>query len=370
MTLILALLGATLFLAYNNGANDNFKGVASLFGSNTVSYRVAITWATVTTFSGSMASFFLAQTLIKMFSGKGLVPDELVGSHAFLSAVALGAGITVWLATLTGFPISTTHSLTGAIVGAGLMAVGLQVNFALLTQKFLLPLFISPVAAVLLAFVFYYIFRAARLRLGIEKEYCVCIGREKRLVPIAQPASALALQPAAEIAMHLGPEAQCSEQYAGRYWGLNCQRTIDAAHFLSAGVVCFARGLNDTPKIAALLLVVQALDLHLGIALVGVAMAVGGLLNARRVAETISRKMTTMNHGQAFAANLATGVLVVIASKLGYPVSTTHVSVGSLAGIGVITRQANLKVIVSILCAWFITLPCAALFAGLAFALM
>ena len=66
------------FLAYNNGANDNFKGVATLFGSGTTEYRGAITWATVTTFMGSVASIFLAKTLVKNFSGKGLVPDELI----------------------------------------------------------------------------------------------------------------------------------------------------------------------------------------------------------------------------------------------------------------------------------------------------
>src|SRR6185436_20174663 len=108
---------ATCFLAYSNGANDNFKGVASLFGSRTASYRAAISWATITTFAGSVAAIFLAEGLLKKFSGKGLVPDLLTGSPSFLLAVAIGAGATVILATLTGFPISTTHGLTGALVG-------------------------------------------------------------------------------------------------------------------------------------------------------------------------------------------------------------------------------------------------------------
>ena len=73
--LVLALFLATLFLAYSNGANDNFKGVATLFGSQTTNYKVAIWWATITTFAGSVCSIFLAQTLLKNFSGKGLVPD-------------------------------------------------------------------------------------------------------------------------------------------------------------------------------------------------------------------------------------------------------------------------------------------------------
>src|SRR3954471_15359443 len=96
------LIAGTIFLAYSNGANDNFKGVASLFGSKTCSYRTAITWATLTTFAGSIASIFLAQTLLKRFSGKGIVPDQIVGSEYFVLAVAIGAGLTVIIATLIG----------------------------------------------------------------------------------------------------------------------------------------------------------------------------------------------------------------------------------------------------------------------------
>src|ERR671937_3245653 len=120
---------ATCFLAYCNGANDNFKGVASLFGSRTCNYRTAISWATVTTFAGAIVSIFLAQTLLRKFSGEGIVPDHFAGSEYFLLAVAFGAGLTVIIATLTGFPISTTHGLTGAIIGCGVLAVGSRANF-------------------------------------------------------------------------------------------------------------------------------------------------------------------------------------------------------------------------------------------------
>jgi PiT family inorganic phosphate transporter len=144
----IALFLATCFLAYSNGANDNFKGVASLYGSKTTSYRTAITWATITTFAGSITAIFLAQALLKKFSGKGLVPDAIVGSEQFLLAVVIGAACTVILATRFGFPISTTHALTGAIIGSGLVAVGTQVNFAALGGGFVLPLVLSPVLAI------------------------------------------------------------------------------------------------------------------------------------------------------------------------------------------------------------------------------
>src|SRR2546423_12851587 len=133
--MITLLFLATCFLAYSNGANDNFKGVASLYGSRTCSYRTAITWATLTTMAGSMAAIFLAQSLLKKFSGKGLVPDALTTQPQFLLAGALGAAAAVILATLLGFPISTTHGLTGALVGAGLVAGASSVNFAALGKN-------------------------------------------------------------------------------------------------------------------------------------------------------------------------------------------------------------------------------------------
>jgi PiT family inorganic phosphate transporter len=363
--MIFALLFlATCFLAYSNGANDNCKGVASLFGSRTCNYRVAISWATITTFAGSIMSIFLAQTLLKKFSGKGIVPDQFAGSHYFVLAVAIGAGLTVILATLTGLPISTTHALTGAITGCGIVAVGTPVTFGALGNGFILPLLLSPVLAIALAGVLYILFRALRLATGIRKEWCICLGAEERAVAIPQP-SLLALHAVpSPVSLTIDEQENCRMRYAGSFLGVGAQQVMDAGHFLSAGTVSFARGLNDTPKIVALLLLWKALDIRWGFEAVAATMAIGGLLNARKVAETISKKITAMNHGQGFTANLTTAILVVLASLYGLPVSTTHVSVGSLFGIGLTTGQANLRVINTIVFCWLITLPCAAIFAG------
>ena len=149
---ILFLLIAVAFLAYSNGANDNFKGVASLFGSGAASYRTALVWATITTLAGSLCALFLAQTLLIKFSGKGLAPDELIQSIPFITAGASGAGLTVILATRLGFPVSTTHALIGALTGTTLLATD-TINFSALGNSFILPLLLSPVLSVLLAMV-------------------------------------------------------------------------------------------------------------------------------------------------------------------------------------------------------------------------
>ena len=370
MVILVALFLATCFLAYSNGANDNFKGVASLYGCRAASYRTALTWATVTTFAGSIASIFLAEALLKKFSGKGLVPDNLAGSEPFLLAVVLGAAVTVILATRLGFPISTTHALTGAIVGCGMIAVGTGVNFAALGKGFVIPLLLSPILAIALGGLLYFLFRSLRLVCGVKKELCICAGQEERVVGVPQPASVLALRTTRTLTLTVDEQENCRERYAGSMLGFTAQQVMDGAHFLSAGVVSFARGLNDTPKIVAMLLLLKWMDIRWGFFAVAVTMGAGGLLNARRVAETMSHRITAMNHGQGFSANLTTGVLVILASFFGLPVSTTHVSVGALFGMGVLTGQANPGVMLNIVLSWLITLPCAAFVGGVAYAVL
>ena len=360
---LLLIFIAAVFLAYANGANDNFKGVATLFGCGATNYKRALGWATLTTFAGSVCSIFLAATLIKNFSGKGLVPDAVTASPNFLLAVALAAGCTVILATVLSFPISTTHGITGALVGAGLVAAGSQLNFAKLGNSFFLPLLVSPLIALALGTVVYLIGHAVRVYTGVSKEWCVCIGETTTLVPVSEQGS-LFVNSMVLPNVQLATWENCSQRYVGKVVGISIQKILDFFHFVSAGSVSFARGLNDTPKIVAFLLVIQVLDIRWGLLAVGMGMAVGGLISARRVALTMSKKITPMTHGQGFAANLVTSGLVIFASRLGVPVSTTHVSCGSLFGIGMVTRQANMRVIREILMSWILTLPVAAILGG------
>jgi len=225
------IFGAMLCVAYANGANDTFKGVATLFGSGTTNYKKALWWATATTLAGSIAAVFLATTLVHTFRGQGLIPATLAGSEPFVVAVLSGTALTVFFASKIGTPISTTHSLTGALLGAGLVAVG-------------------------------------------------------------------------------------------------------------------------------------GLDLMWGVFLVAVLMALGGLLHAQRVAETMSKRITAIDPDQGVIANLVTSVLVICASRWGLPVSTTHVSCGALFGIGAANGKAHWGVVRNIVLAWVVTLPLAALLAA------
>jgi PiT family inorganic phosphate transporter len=343
---------AAAWLAYSNGANDNMKGVATLLGSRTTGYRSALRLGTAATFAGSACALLLAGGLVSAFSGRGIVPGALVGDPSFLLAVGTGSAAVVMVATVAGLPVSTTHALVGSLAGAGIAASGPRlVGWQTLASAFALPLLVSPLLAATVVALANPVSQAMRRRMGVEQDTCWCVGQEQ---PIVSSSVAVAALPAA----HVGTVAECAARYQGRFLGVSAQRLLDAAHYSSAGAVSFARGLNDTPKIAALVLAgTAALPSGPAVLLVGAGMAVGALLQARRVADTVGFRITTMSAGQGLTASLATALLVLGASRMGLPVSTTHVSVGALFGLGASTRGLVRATLRRILLAWLLTVP-------------
>jgi PiT family inorganic phosphate transporter len=363
------ILSATLFVAYANGANDNFKGVATLFGSGTTDYHKALGWATITTLAGSVTAIFLATRLVSIFQGKGLVPPHLTQSEPFVAAVVLGAALTVMLATRIGMPISTTHSLTGALLGSGLATVGLELGSQTLLTSIFLPLLVSPLLAIVLTTIAYpWLARAVRIA-GLSAESCVCIASTDAPSMIT-PEGVVIVESAPRLRVIVDRPAVCAEPSSGAVLGINGRRLLDVGHFFSAGAMSFARGLNDAPKIVALGLLAGGLNLSWSFVLVATFMSVGGLIHSKKVAQTVSKRITGMEPDQGFLANLVTSCLVIFASKWGMPVSTTHVSCGALFGIGIANGQARWNVIRTILLAWVLTLPTAATFSATTYLLL
>jgi PiT family inorganic phosphate transporter len=250
--------------------------------------------------------------MLAAFTGKGLVPDGLIAQPAFLFAVAAGAGIANLLATFLGFPVSTTHLLIGALLGAGLAEDPGAVNGRQLWETFARPLMIAPLLAMAAGGALHW---------------------------VSKPIVA-------------GSAAQ------SRFW--------DALHFLSAGAVCLARGLNDTAKLAALMLGIGGMGAKVSMLTATAAIAVGGVVSARKVAHTMAYRITGMDAGEGITANLATSLLTTTASLHGLPVSTTHVSVGALLGMGTATGRARWRTATPVLMAWLVTLPASAVLSALA----
>jgi PiT family inorganic phosphate transporter len=346
------LLAVTLALAAANGANDNFKGAATLLGSGLTDYRRALLLATVATAAGALASILISGGLIASFGGRGIVPEAVAASPAFLCSVGAAAAITVGLATRFGFPVSTTHALVGGLLGAGLASTAGAVDPPAALRALLAPLLLSPLIAIALSLALVPLLRRVRRAAEVAPAPCACV--------VAAPAA-----DASAVALHIvvadSADARCAPAVAERALVLQPVRTLDSLHYLSAAAVGFARGLNDTPKIAALLVAAGTLSAAGSSLAVATAMALGGWFAARRVGLKMAHGITRMDPAEGLAGNLVTSLLVVGASRFGLPVSTTHVSCGALFGIAAGNGRGRMSTIVSIVLAWLTTLPLAAL---------
>src|SRR5574338_87758 len=253
------LVLAALCVAFSNGANDNFKGVATVWGSQLLSYREALLLATLTTVAGSLASVYLADGLVRQFSGRGLVPDAVVAAPAFVVSVAVGAAATVLLATRTGFPVSTTHALIGGLIGAGLGQSG-EVYVGKLAGSFVMPLLLSPLLAASLAAVAYRLLR----RQAVQAE-CVCgVGPTRGAAPGMADVRGAVCQGSGPLGVVVASTAECDAlpAPAARF---SLAGMGSSLHVLSAATICFARGGDDTPKLVALLLVAKMLDASMSV---------------------------------------------------------------------------------------------------------
>jgi PiT family inorganic phosphate transporter len=360
----LLVLGAVLAVAYANGANDSFKGVATLYGGGAASYRVALFWAVGTTLAGSLVAAFLAEGLIKAFSGAGLVPVSVLADPAFITAVALGAAFTVFATALAGIPISTTHALTGALAGAGLLAAGSDLKLGVLGGAFFLPLALSPLLSVMLVATLYPAFLRLTRRFGLTQTSCICIGT-MQTVSASEGAAVLSRHFA-----YASETVDCPPTEPDAFWKFDIAPLLRRVHFVSAGAVSFARGVNDTPKIIGIALAAGAFELEASVVAIALTMALGGLLHSYRIARTMSERILPFNEAEGTLANLVTSGMVISASVFGLPVSTTHVSVGSLFGLGAAKGEMRWTVAGGIAISWLLTLPAALAAAALVYLLI
>ncbi len=351
------LLVSVLFLIYVNGANDNFKGVATLYGSRIWNYKKALVWSSITTLIGSVSSLYFAKNLYELFTFPFLYTDEYVNLIEYILPIILGSAFTVLVATVLGFPISTTHSLIGAITGIVFyIHKGFNMNSKIVYQ-FFLPLIFSPLISIIFTIVFFIFIKNVLYRYSVilsKKVYskCICID-SKRLVTNTN-----FLFQNSHIVYN--DSEFCSRNYNNKILFNFTYRKIDILHFISAGFLCFARGLNDTPKLAGIIFW-KYVSSEYSLFLVSIIMVLGGIFHSRKVAYNISKKITPMDAIQGFSANFISFLIVFLASILGLPVSTTHTSIGSIFGIGLINKKINGILFRDILIAWFITLPFAAI---------
>ncbi|MGA6827017.1 inorganic phosphate transporter [Nitrospira sp. NS4] len=369
---VLAFL-LVLALAFANGTNDVSKAIATLVGSGVTSYRTAIMWGTVWTIAGATASAIVASAMVKTFS-HGLIQTGTTLQPTVALAVLIGAMAWVLIASRTGLPISTTHALTGAIVGTGLIAfAGEGLIWPAIGKKIVLPLLLSPV----LAFAVSRLIHPAVRTLARKWEgACVCVMPVSRaLVAIdAHGGTRTLFQTTNFSSPVMAVPSQCDRAgLQGLVVGL------DTIHWLSSGLASFARGTNDAPKIVAMLLLGSSSAVWPSESLklaafggVALAMGLGSYFGGLRVTEVLAEKVTKMNHAEGLSANLTTSTLVLVSGTLGLSVSTTHVSSSAIIGIGLLKglKAVQWTTVRDMVLAWIVTLPAAALLACLTYLLL
>lgn len=361
----IVLVVFVFLLAYLNGTNDISKGIATLVGGKVLRPAHAMAWGTITTTAGALAGVAITGGLLKTFS-TGLLSQPLQ-TTTFPLAVTIGAAGWVLFATVTGLPVSTTHALTGGIIGAALAQLGATgIMWTALLHKIALPLALSPLVSFAAAWL---VFPLISRALAGANSYCICLEvQQTQIIPAYQLAGSVD----ANVVAPSRPEIQVVADKIEA-----CEQTVslsavklrlaDSLHLITSGMTSFARGLNDTPKIAALLVGAALLEGQSTMkifGLVAAGMCIGSLLGGRKVLETLSDKITAMNGVEGFTANFGSSALVTAATFMGLPLSTTHVTTSAIVGIGVRSHgRANWKVIRDIAMAWLVTLPTAAIIA-------
>ncbi|MBF6989456.1 inorganic phosphate transporter [Cupriavidus sp. IK-TO18] len=354
ITLIAAVV---LLLAWANGANDVSKGIASLVGGGVTQARRALWWGTLWTVMGGLTAVVLGAAMVHTFSS-GLLRPETHLSLGFLLAALCGAVVWVLGATRFGLPVSTTHALLGGLVGATLAATGPQGLLARsLLGKIALPLLVSPLVAILLCSGVLWLAHRLVRQVPIRRADC-CSEAEWRADPF----------------LCATPASRPTPPRVRRRWA--------ALHWMSAAAISFARALNDVPKIAAVLIMGLALSPGAppGLPMAGaagaiiavtVAMGLGGLWGGRTVLHVLAHRVAPLDAYTGLVANLCTSSLVLLASPLGLPVSTTHVSTGALLGVRWNTGQqpAGGDALKGVLYGWLVTFPVAGLISAGAVAL-
>ncbi|WP_424533458.1 inorganic phosphate transporter [Sphaerisporangium viridialbum] len=327
-------------LAAANGANDVPKGVATLAGAGVTKVRTAIVWGTIATALGCLVSLTLASKMTALFS-KGIVSAS--PTPAFAVAVLTGTVFWVVVATILKLPVSTTHALVGALLGAGSLFASSAVQWNGLVMKVVVPLLLSILVAYAIS---------AVLGMITRKVVAMSAARKAHVGEHGEGGAATLTAPS-EVT--------------------TAQKAIGVAHWTTSGLASFARGLNDAPKIVAIgsFALVGGMTPTTLLFAVTAAMAIGGLVAGSRIADRLAYSVIKIPHVEGFTANLTTAALVGLGATLGLPMSTTQVSAGAISGIAANDlSRLNKKTVRDLLIAWLCTPPVGAAVAAGAYLLL
>jgi len=389
-----------VFMAWGIGANDVANAMATSVGSKALTIRQAILVAAIFEFLGAVLAGGEVTSTIR----KGIVDTDLLSRSPELLiygmlASLLSAGTWLLIASKNGWPVSTTHSIVGAIVGFAAVGIGIDAVQWGKVGDIVMSWVISPILAGFIAYLIYMSVQTLILRHEDPLE------RAKRYVPvyIFLAAFTMTLITILKGLKHVGTEISLANSYIlailigvvisligayairriepdkkheKRQHFYTVERVFGVLMIVTACSMAFAHGSNDVANaigpLAAVISVAKtgvvgaesAIPVWV-LVLGGAGIVVGLATYGRHVIATVGHRITQLTPSRGFAAELAAATTIVIASGTGIPISTTHTLVGAVLGVGMARgiEAIDLKVVRRIFISWVITIPAGAVLA-------
>lgn len=405
LTFIILACVFGLFMAWGVGANDVANAMATSVGSKALTIKQAIIIAAIFEFLGA----FLAGGQVTATIRKGMIDADLMaGSPELLVygmlAALLAAGIWLLIASRAGWPVSTTHSIVGAIVGFAAVGLGIEAVHWPKVGTIVMSWVISPVTSGAIAFALF--MSVQKLIFNTDDP----LASARRYVPlyIFLVGFIVALVTMFKGLKHIGLELSILENYlvaisvgvivmligiyfirklkfdpdADReYHFTNVEKVFGVLMMVTACAMAFAHGSNDVANAVGPLAAVVSIVQNDGevsqksvmaswiLLLGGIGIVAGLMMYGHKVIATVGRGITELTPSRGFAATLAAATTVVVASGTGLPISTTHTLVGAVLGVGMARGIAavNMGVVRTIFMSWIVTLPAGAILAILFF---
>ena len=380
------------YMAWSIGANDVANSMATAVGAKAITFKQAVLIAGILNFVGAV---FVGPHVAETIKGGIVKSDMIVDPHVLLLgfiASLLAAAIWITLSTWKEMPISTTHSIIGALIGFGIIAGGFSsINWGKVGQV-AASWIISPILGCIIAFfVFKVIVKlifakeepvksakivgpliigvtafliASSLLLKTELSKIVGVSELSHVILISTSISMIVIILGIFLLRNI--EAKSVEDYA------TVEGIFRKLQIITSCYVAFSHGANDVanaiaPVAAIIPLASGEMSLTAQIptellALGGIGIAVGCLTWGKRVMKTVGSRITTLTNTRGFSVDFGAATTVLIASKLGLPISTSHTVVGAVIGVGLARglEAIDLSIIKKIIVSWLLTVPVAA----------
>ncbi len=357
------------YMALNIGANDVANNMGPAVGANALTMAGALAIAAVAEAAGALLA---GGDVVSTVSRDIVQPDSFHGQQHFILAMLaslLAAALWIHLATYVGAPVSTTHSVVGGVLGAGVASSGLSVVSWPTVAKIAASWVISPVlggigAALMLTLIRHTILRRPDRVAGARKWVPLLVAFMSGIFAMYLATKGLSRvwKPETLDVMLLGAAFFVGTWLLARPWVLKRADTMNSKRkdlnklfllplIISAGLLSFAHGANDVANAVGPLAAIVAaseggtasmtnLSIPLWVMAIGaIGIAVGLALFGPRVIKTVGTRITKLDPLRAFCVALSAAATVLVASALGLPVSSTHIAVGGIFGVGLIREH-------------------------------